>query len=165
MKKSYIKRPWMIVLIAIGCCAVTLAGIVCLVIVGALGLTLYSYASVYYLPSEGIWETEDGNAYLDFDHPDGPFGTVTVDGKEYLVYFWCYPKNPSGSFGVVDEFSQEAVFQLQGQQQPTYASIKMKYRKEYFTVEVTESNFMDVGTKLTFYKVDDTVEVEQRGSA
>ena len=103
-----------------------------------------------YSPTEGRWETEDGSAYLDFDLPNSEFGQVTVNGEVFLVYYWCYPRTPQASLRVVDDFSAESVHSSNG-----FAYLDMKFKKDYFIAKVTKSDFMEVGTVLTFYKVKD----------
>ena len=130
---------------------ITLVSLLSLTICVIAFLVIQPLIVMRYAPKEGVWETHDGSAYLNFDLDFAVFGQVTVESETFLVRFWCYPKTPLASFNVVDDFSEESAIVKSGQ---LFANLDMTFEKDSFTAKVTESDFMEVGTELTFYKVE-----------
>ena len=75
-------------------------------------------------------------------------GKIRIDDKLYHVEVRFEPTNPRAIVYVESEHYPI------DENEKMFASWEIKYKKDHFTITVTESNFMKAGTKLTFYRAE-----------
>lgn len=101
-----------------------------------------------YRPNEGVWVSTDHSAYIDMNVKVWDKGKIRIDDKLYHVEVRCAPTNPVAIVYVESE--EYPIDEKEG----LVAYWDIKYKKDHFTITVTESNFMKAGTKLTFYRAE-----------
>ena len=101
-----------------------------------------------YRPNEGVWISTDHSAYIDKNVKVWDKGKIRIDDKLYHVEVRFEPTNPRAIVYVESE--HYPIDEKEG----LVAYWDIKYKKDHFTITVTESNFMKAGTKLTFYRAE-----------
>ena len=96
---------------------------------------------IKYKPIEGVWISTDHSAYIDLNDNQGK---VMIDGEIHSIKIWFYPSSPGADVWDSSHGSTDII----------YTHWDIQYRKDHFTITVTESNFMKAGTKLTFYRAE-----------
>lgn len=117
-----------------------------------------------YSPNEGVWVSTDHSAYIDMNVLGWDKGKIRIDDKLYHVEVRCAPTNPVAIVYVESEYypidTEKGIVYVESEQYPIdekeglVAYWDIKYKKDHFTITVTESNFMKAGTKLTFYRAE-----------
>ena len=99
---------------------------------------------IKYRINEGVWVSTDHSAYIDRNGSVDQ-GKVMIDGKIHSINIWFYPQSAGADVWEKPNPNHESSDII-------YTHWHIKYRKDHFTITVIESNFMKVGTKLTFYR-------------
>lgn len=113
-------------------------------------MTIDRISSIKYRPNEGVWISTDHSAYIDMNCIDShgwDKGKIMIAGKIHSIQIWFIPKSSGAYVYEESETSPELIDE-------TYTYWRIKYKKDHFTITVTESSFMKVGTKLTFYRAE-----------
>ena len=86
--------------------------------------------------------------YIDMNVKGWDKGKIQINNNIYNVEVRFFPTNPKAIVYVESE--EYPIDEKEG----LVAYWDIKYKKDHFTITVTESNFMKAGTKLTFYRAE-----------